>query len=112
MVDSLRDYAVAPVPDFMRDEKFKTYIETIIPFLLTTGNTDTLVINPSDGNINAFDLSGFLLDRNIGMKYHYIIMRMNDLTSVHDLDEEIRTLVIPDFNVLEELIQLYRSPRN
>lgn len=109
MVHSISKYTLDPVPEFMRTDKFKTYIDSMIPMLINTGTSTQLVVDPSQGSIDAFDLTGYLLDNNIQLRYHYIVMRMNDMTSVHELDENTGVLLLPNMAVLEELIRVYSS---
>lgn len=109
MVDSLRSFSIDPVPEDLRTDAFKLYIETMLPVLINSPGTDQLVVTPSQGSIDAFDLTGFLLDNNISYQYHYIVMRMNGLNSVHAFDENTGSLLLPNWNILGELIQVYRS---
>lgn len=107
MVDSLSEFRVPQTPAYMRTERFKSYVESVLTVLLSPSSVQALPIEPTDGWTNRSDLAGFLLDKNIPVSMHYTIMRMNGFTSMTDFNETVSVLYLPNENVFSELMTIY-----
>lgn len=109
MVSSLKDFTVTPPSSYMLTPKYRQFIESMLPVLATTTEPRILPLTASQGSIDKGDLTGFLLDNGCPLELHYVIMRMNNMTSVHDLDETYRYLMLPDPNLLGILNSIYEN---
>lgn len=112
MVDSLKAFSINTIPDYMKTQRFKQYIESMLS-ILQDGAT-AIQVTPTDGYTNRGDLTGYLLDpiegkASVPMIYHYTIMRLNGMSSVAEFNENISQLYLPDANVFSEVINLYKS---
>lgn len=109
MVDSLKRYQVSSVPNWMKTAKFKGYIESMMKVLMDPNTLQNLPVDTLDGYANRFDLTGFLLDKNIPVSFHYTIMRMNGMDSVQDFNESFRMLYTPNPDVFSQLMSIYET---
>ncbi len=110
MVDSLKEYQIEPLPEYMKDKKFKTYIRSMLPILMgPTSQMGTLPVTPQEGFANRFDLTGFLLDKGVSVYTHYTIMLMNGMSSVQDFNESYTVIYTPDPNVFSQLLTIYET---
>ena len=89
--------------------EYKTYIESLRQFLRTHESTRRISISPEVGNLHKFDLTSFLLTQAVPLEDHYMIMRMNNMTSRHEFDEYVLQLLVPDQLLVSQLKQAYRS---
>lgn len=61
------------------------------------------------------DLGGLLDDLNVPKKFHYAVMRLNGYTNLNQFGREggpskrPTALIIPDPNILDSLMNIYRS---
>ena len=109
MVDSLHEFNRNTIPPYMRTTKFKHYIESVMTILKDPQTIKSDPVIPSEGFANRSDLTGYLIDKGIAARYHYTVMRMNDMTSTMDFNETYKLLVYPDPNVFAELIGYYEG---
>ena len=109
MVSSLNEFTVTPPTSYMMTPQYKRFIESMLPVLLTSTESRVLPLTPSQGSIDKGDLTGFLLDNGHPLETHFVIMRMNNMNSVHDFDETYRFLRLPDPNILGILNSIYES---
>lgn len=94
---------------YTRTPGFRAYVETIRLFLRNHPDTLEQVISPEEAYKYRGNFSMMLTDRGIPMENHYIIMRVNDLLSTHDLDEKFNLLRIPSVQLTSRLKEIYRQ---
>lgn len=50
---------------------------------------------------------GLLLHYGARLEDHYIIMRVNDLTSLHSVDDNLEVLHLPSTSAIQQFKQMY-----
>ena len=90
-------------------DDYNAYIESLITHLRNHSLTTAVSISPEQGYLYQFDMTGFLLRNNFDIEDHRLIMRMNNLYSVHQMDENIGTLLVPNQQYVASLKMVYRT---
>lgn len=108
-LDNLR---IASPDDYTLTDDYNTYIESLLTFFRTHPQTTAVSVSPEDGYLYQFDLIGFLLDQGVELEDHRLIMRVNNLTSMMSIDENIGVLLIPAKDVVARLKMVYRTRLN
>lgn len=88
---------------------FKINLEDHIGLLKSASNATLLYLEKDLVYKYQFDLFGYLLNKNIPNKYHWVIMRCNGLTSPQDSISDLDTLILPDFQTIEKIKQTYTT---
>ena len=57
------------------------------------------------------DLNGFLDHINISKRYHYVIMRVNDMTHTGDLSMLKEEIMLPDLAMVDTLANVYKNKK-
>ena len=99
----------APGPDVIYEEGFRLLIEDHMTYLREHVTTATLSVEGSMAYKYVGDLSGLLTHYQIPRFLHWIIMRMNNMTSNSDLLESTTSLIIPDQSTVSKLSSTYRT---
>lgn len=95
--------------EYTLTEDYRAYMESMLVVLRNANSTTKLNIDPEKGYLYRGDFSSFLLDNDVPLEDHRLIMRVNGMNSIMDFDESVSTLLIPDQNLISQLKQLYRS---
>jgi len=95
--------------EYTTTEEYKTFVESLVTFYRTHSTTTSLVIAPEDGYLYQFDMAAFLLDNNVQLEDHELIMRVNGLTSNTQIDENLGTLLIPNKDLVARMKMVYRT---
>lgn len=109
MVWSISDALVAQPDAYTLTEEYRIYIESLLTMFRNDSGTTPVDLSPEQGYLYRFDLTSFLLDNNVPMEDHELVMRINGKTSVHDIDETLTRLLIPDQNLVAQLKQIFRT---
>lgn len=109
MATALDSYMVPAPDDYTLTIGYRTYIESLTKYLRENSGTKTVDIPPETGFLYRFDLTLFLLEQSVPLEDHYLILRMNGMTSVHEIDENLNTLLIPNLALVASLKQVYRT---
>lgn len=93
-------------------ESIRTVFDDFIPSLVASTSTKTVTVSPGDAVEWEYDLYGYLYSLKIAQRYHFIIMRMNDLMSPLDWHRDVNgrydhmlTLLIPDSREIDAIVQ-------
>lgn len=92
------------------DDKMRAIFEDHMPML--RAKAEIIEVDPIKAHQFHHDLSGFLMDANIDIGLHWLIMRMNDKVYNWDFTEDERMLLIPNENLVDELIGQYQAVMN
>lgn len=95
--------------DYSLTEDYKVFIDSLVELFKTTGEYRYVTVNPEESYVHRFDLTQFLIKNSIPIEDHYLIMRMNGITSVHEIDENRTSFIIPDQLLLSRMKQIYRT---
>jgi len=112
MAWKISDSMIAQPDDYTLTDEYRTFIESLLTKFRTDSGTTTLEISPETGYLYRFDLTSFLLDNGVPLEDHELIMRINGLVSVHDIDEKLVRLLIPDQALVAQLKQIFRTKLN
>jgi len=91
------------------DPTFCRYLETYLPYLKAHSETKFIPVIPHDLYKYEGDFYGLLSANNVSRDYHWIVMRANDVASPAVIPLGLGGLVIPSFNVIDQICQIYRT---
>lgn len=101
---------MADIPDgYTLEPKYRTFINSMAQYLRASTGVRIVDIPAEEGYLYRFDLTQFLLKNKVALEDHYVIQVVNGIESVHALDENLRTLVIPPQSAIASLKQIYRT---
>lgn len=84
-------------------------VESHLKWFLSRPANQVMPIQPQDAYKYEADLTGLLQFYKIPEEYHYVIMRMNNMTSTRDYNSEILSLVIPDSADIEGIRTVFQT---
>jgi predicted NBD/HSP70 family sugar kinase len=105
-IDSL---AITEGPSVFYDDAFRAVLEDHMTYLRIHPGTTTMAVDPNEAYRWIADLFGLLGSRGVPAYMHWVVMRMNNLTSPTEMGENIRTLLIPDVKVLSVLRNIHNT---
>lgn len=91
------------------DQGFRAVLETHMDYLRRHPESDFLTIETYPAHKYEYDLYGLLAYYKVDLKYHWLVMRMNELTSPTEYSSEVTALIIPSNTVINSIIQNYRT---
>jgi hypothetical protein len=97
--------------DPFNTEEFRNMIEDHLSWLITHPNTRTIAISAHQVDVFDFDWIGLLNDAKIQPDLHWTTIRMNGGTSFTDVPPNLRSLQVPDYTVIQNLIMLNSSTK-
>jgi hypothetical protein len=103
MTFSINSLMIDDVAPIYYTPKFFNMLETHMVLLRQSIRTYTIDIVPADRVKYDGDLYGLLLEYGIPLKYHYIVMRLNELNSPQGYNPDIESLLAPDPTTIESL---------
>lgn len=105
---SLTESMLDTVPALWYSSDFKSVIEDHLVRLRTRSSV-SYPISIDEGRQHVGDFYSLLTSRNIVSKYHWIILRVNNLTTPYKYSGESFDLIIPDQDFIETIYDNYRS---
>ena len=102
-IDILSD----PIEDTFMDKNFLILLESHLTYLRNTTAVKALIISNQQLVKYIGDFYGLLDDLRINKKYHYITMRLNNLTNRGDFNSDKTFILIPDFEEINLLKNIY-----
>lgn len=106
---TLNQMAIASPSEFTLTDDYFAFIESMTGWLREQEDTAPVYISPETGWLYRFDLTAFLLDNNVPLEDHRIILRVNGLDSNQVLDETVTTLLIPQQETIRRMKSAYRT---
>jgi len=91
------------------EPNFLFMLDTHLDYLRKTGNVIRVHILDRQNYKYIGDLFGLLNEININKEFHYIVMRLNNYLSSSDFNGDISELLIPDFNEVNVLKNIYQT---
>lgn len=86
-------------------------LETHMGYLKQLTSNTTAALVPGDVYKYEADLFGLLTHLKIEPRYHWVTMRVNDMTAPSQLRMDRFSLVIPDFAEIERLRQVFQTTK-
>lgn len=84
-------------------------IETHLPFLVARTDHSIQIVENAKAYKFDGDFFGLLTDLQIPLPMHWVVMRINGLRSSFDYSYEKTTLLIPNYQVIDQLTERYRT---
>lgn len=88
---------------YYMDPSFRAVLEAHIPYFRTDNRATLIPIDEHTAYRFEFDLWGLLLDLSIPRYLHWLIMRLNGMTSPTEYGPDRLELLIPDLDVVDRL---------
>ena len=104
----LKDNIPEPDDD-IADVNYYTLQETHITYLKNYPGSKTVAVEGQIADKFAGDFHGLLDFLRIDKKYHYLIMRVNDLYSSADYSGEVTEVFVPPIGVINQLFTIFGS---
>jgi hypothetical protein len=105
---SIESLMVDAGPDVFYDPAFRNVLEDHIPFLRERHST-LMILKPDESYQWRGDLYGLLHMKGMARQYHWLIMRLNAMTTPRDFNEDTLTLLVPNFTVIEQILQSHNA---
>lgn len=87
---------------------FRQVLEDHMAFLRANTTTQGVAVAAQDGWAFNQDLYGYLSARwNMAPQYHWVTMRLNNMTCRTQFGKHIKNLLLPNQNLLEQLRSAY-----
>lgn len=112
MTFSINSLAVGESYSFYYTKEIKNLLESHLEFLKNHPESRVVQITPNIAYKYEGDFYGLLMTLRIPQQYHWITMRMNDLTSPTDMPENKIAFIQPSFDVVDQIISMYRTSRS
>ena len=93
------------------DPGFCRLLETYIHTILNRPDNELLEVEGADAYRYEGDFFGLLTYHGISPELHWFILRLNGLNTPLDYIAEHRLIVIPNYDYLNRIKQLYQSTR-
>lgn len=92
-------------------DEFRRVLEDHMSFLRSDSSTRIVSIEPMNAYRYEFDLFGLLRELGVSQYMHWIVMRLNNLTSPTDVTKSLTQLLIPNAGVIDKIRQSHFSSR-
>lgn len=89
--------------------QWRQMIETHLLWLRQRTDNQVLTVTPAQAYRYEGDLMGLLTEMRVAPVYHWLIMRMNGWDAPTDYTSDIQTLVLPNYQVVEQLTNVHRT---
>ena len=95
--------------DIYYNSKFRVVLEDHMTFLRSHPDNDLLNIEPAQAYKYAGDLFGILQYYNLSPYLHWIVMRVNGMTSPTEFRDTTTALIIPSMSVIATIRNTHMS---
>lgn len=100
---------VAEGPQAYYTDDLRNTLEDFMAVFRNDVSTQPLVIEPGIAQRFKADLNGLLTFLRIPQQFHYVIMRMNKMTSSDEYSETMLTLQVPNTAEVQRIAQVENS---
>lgn len=94
---------------FYYDSKFRIVLEDHMTYLKNLPSTQSVPVNMGLAYKYEGDFFGLLTAMNVRPDHHYIVMRMNNMSSPLEYTHEMMNILIPGGNEIERILSAYRT---
>lgn len=109
MVNSLTGALGKPVRAFTLSDKYRGAVESLRLYFQSHPTTQVVSLTGEQQHLYRGDLMGLLDNLGARREDHYLIMRTNDLTSMHDVDDYLTTLYLPAMQVIDNFKKMFEQ---
>lgn len=96
-------------PKDFYDPKFVRVLETHLTHLRTHPDTRVAQVHPHDAYKFEGDFYGLLDQFNVPPEYHWVTMRVNDISNPNLVDPSIQFILLPSPSAINKIRQLYQT---
>lgn len=96
-------------PEVYYTAAFRRVLEDHLTYLRDHDRTTVLDVEPSDAVKYQHDLQGLLLKYRIPTHHHWLVMRLNGMTSPTEMDDTHLRLMIPPQDAVDRIRQLHNT---
>jgi hypothetical protein len=100
-----------PGPSVIYEDGFRNLIEDHITYLRNHPQTQVVTATSQQTYKYEFDLAGLLNELGITTDMHWIVMRMNHLTSPTHVPEDLTSILVPPQKEINILKQAYSTSK-
>lgn len=93
--------------DFTQTTRYRANVDSLRTYFKEHPKSEIVTVTPEEAYLFRGDLTGLLLSKGFPLEDHYLIMRVNDLTSIHSVDASLTTLLIPAADVINQFKSVY-----
>jgi len=98
-------------PNIYYTAELRRVLEDHLTYLKNHASTNVIGIEPIKAYKYEFDLYSLLNEYNVPMHLHWLVMRMNDMTTPTEATKSIDHLLVPDFRTVERIRQSHVTTR-
>ena len=106
---SINSMLIADDSALFYDEKFRMVVEDHMTYLRTHPNTTMVTVTPMQAYKYEFDMIGLLSSLGIPLKLHWVIIRMNHLSSLTHVPKDLTQILIPPDRVFGQIRQTHEA---
>lgn len=106
MTTSIENLIEPTSPDDIDSPDFKNIIEDHLTWLINLPSNEVKTVTAHQIEVYDFDWIGLLLALGIDANRHYATIRMNGGNSLTDVPKDLRSLRVPQLNVIQNLKML------
>lgn len=98
--------------DVFYSKAFMDVIESHLIYFRANTKSTVANVDPKKADIYDGDLFGYLNEQGIAQEFHWIIMRINNLYSNSEFGPQVKILLIPDENEIEQIRSMFIATGN
>lgn len=102
---------IADGPAIYYNETFRAVLEDHMNFLRTNPSTTALVVSPGEAYRFEADLYGFLSKYSVPAYLHWVVMRMNLMSSPDQFNSSLAQLLVPETQTIDRIRQSHQMSR-
>lgn len=95
--------------DILFSDGFRIVAESFMETLRKSSATKTITVDPNDAYVYEGDFFGYLIKKQVQPGYHWLVMRLNNLSSPFEFNSDVATLMIPDETTISKIVSIYNS---
>ena len=106
---SLQDLIETNVSDDYYNPKFRTLLEAYMPTMRNLNGTIRRYVDPSESFLYRNDFVAYLNSLNVPAHLHWIIMRLNSMTSFQQFDKSYTSILIPNPDDVQRILIMWNT---
>lgn len=101
---------LAPVQDEVYfNPAFLKVVEDNLTYLRTSGRISSVTLTNTQCQKFQGDFFGLLIDLQVQLKHHHIVLRVNNLLHTGDFTGEVNVILMPDVTIIEQLKTVFET---
>lgn len=108
-MNTLEQFSGLPAKGYTKTLTYLGHVESLREWLRTHPETQLVPIDPQVAWLYRGNLTGLLHHLKVTLNNHYIVMRTNGFTSIHDLRPEQTELYLPAGSVMDNVRRIWEQ---